>query len=97
MSVTQIESNIFSSGAGYQPKSLYQIMEGRKFTGLCNGISLFLNIDVQIVRWCFIFLTLVTKGAWFFVYLVLIVLVPVAKTSEDSASARGHVYRSKFT
>lgn len=75
----------------FVPKSLYQIVDGAMITGVCRGIAVYLNIDVKWVRGAFIMLTLLTKGAWIFAYLVLVVTVPVAKTPGDYARARGEL------
>lgn len=78
----------------FQPKSLYQIVDGAMITGVCQGIAVYFNTDVRWIRAAFIILALLTKGAWIFAYLVLVVTVPVAKTPSDYARARGEILQS---
>jgi phage shock protein PspC (stress-responsive transcriptional regulator) len=78
------------SGVPYRPrKRLYQIREGAMWSGLCNGIAAYLNVDVTWVRIAFVVLTLITSGAMLLVYLVLWFIVPTAYTSEERAAAFG--------
>jgi phage shock protein PspC (stress-responsive transcriptional regulator) len=75
-----------------QPKSLYQIPDGGMITGIANGVSTYFDINVRIIRGIFIFLTLVTKGAFAILYFILIFIIPVAKTKADLARANGLIY-----
>jgi len=72
-----------------QPKRLYQIREGAMLSGVCNGIGAYLNIDPTIIRIAFVALTFFTGGAWIATYLLLMFLVPYAKTSDQLAAAQG--------
>jgi phage shock protein PspC (stress-responsive transcriptional regulator) len=71
------------------PRRLYQIREGAMLAGVCNGIAAFLNLDVTIVRLAFVVLTLLTGGIWILAYLIMMIVVPDAKTAEERAAARG--------
>ena len=77
------------SPAGSVPRKLYQIDEGAMIAGVCNGIAAYLNVDVTIVRVAFVVLTFLTGGFWILLYLVMMLLVPSAKTFEQRAAARG--------
>src|SRR6187200_961789 len=57
-------------------KRLFQIREGAVWTGVCNGIAAYLNVDVTWVRIAFVLLTIFSSGLWFVVYLVLMFVVP---------------------
>jgi phage shock protein PspC (stress-responsive transcriptional regulator) len=70
-------------------KRLYQISEGAMFSGVCNGLAAYFDVDVTIVRIIFVALTVVTKGAWILAYLVLAFVIPHAETSEEHAAAHG--------
>jgi phage shock protein PspC (stress-responsive transcriptional regulator) len=72
-----------------QPKRLYQIREGAMLSGVCNGIGAYLNIDPTIIRIAFVALTFFTGGAWIAAYLLLMFLIPYAKTSDQLAAAQG--------
>ena len=70
------------------PRRLYQIREGAMISGVCNGIAASLNIDPTIIRVIFVLLALF-HGAGIFLYILLMLIVPYAKTSEQLAAAQG--------
>ena len=90
-----------SQGAGLAgappPKRLYQIREGAMLSGVCNGIAAHFNLDPTIVRLVFVVtavgLLVIDHGdlAWLVVvlYVLLMFLVPYARTSEQLAAAQG--------
>ena len=49
----------------------------------------YLDIDVVWVRLAFVLLLFPTSGAWFLVWLVMLFIVPAARTPEQMAAARG--------
>jgi phage shock protein PspC (stress-responsive transcriptional regulator) len=78
------------------PRRLYQIREGAMVSGVCNGLAAYFNVDPTIVRVAFVIggvleMTyydnppVLTIG----LYVVLMFLVPYAKTSEERAAAQG--------
>lgn len=75
--------------SGSAPKRLYQIREGAVLTGVCNGLSAYLGVDVTIVRLIFIVLAVLTHGAWVLVYILMSFFIPFAKTAEERAAAHG--------
>jgi len=90
-----------SAGAGsstFTPpprKRLFQIREGAVWTGVCNGIAAYLNVDVTWVRVAFVLLTIFSSGLWLVVYLVLMFIVPVATTAEERAAAFGMPFNTE--
>ena len=70
------------------PRRLYQIREGAMISGVCNGLGAYFNIDPTFVRIAFVGAALF-HGAGVLAYLVLMLLVPYAKTSEELAAAQG--------
>src|SRR4029079_2436016 len=76
-------------------KRLYQIREGAMWSGVCNGIAAYLNVDVTWIRLAFVLLTIFTSGFWFIVYIVLMFVVPVATTPEDRAAAFGMPFNTE--
>jgi phage shock protein PspC (stress-responsive transcriptional regulator) len=70
-------------------KRLYNIREGAMWSGVCNGIAAYLNVDVTWVRIAFVILTFLTSGGMLLVYLVMMFIVPYANTSEERAAAFG--------
>jgi phage shock protein PspC (stress-responsive transcriptional regulator) len=77
------------------PKRLYLIREGAMLGGVCKGLAAYFNIDVTIVRIVFIALAVVTKGAFVIAYLVLMVVIPYATTSEERAAAHGQPFNAQ--
>jgi phage shock protein PspC (stress-responsive transcriptional regulator) len=71
------------------PKRLYLIHDGAMFAGVCNGIAAYLHVDVTLVRIVFVVLALITKGFAFVAYLIMMVVIPYASTSEEHAAAKG--------
>jgi phage shock protein PspC (stress-responsive transcriptional regulator) len=71
------------------PKRLYQIHEGAMISGVCKGLAAYFNIDVTIVRLIFVALAVLTYGAWIGAYVVMMFVIPFAKTSEERAAAFG--------
>src|SRR5439155_13207096 len=72
---------------GSAPKRLYQIREGAMISGVCNGLGAYFNIDPTFVRIAFV-LAALFHGVGILAYLLLMVLVPYAKTSEELAAAQ---------
>jgi len=79
-----------------QPKRLYQIREGAIVSGVANGLAAYFNIDPTIVRvaWLMAALLEVTRAdrpPMFTIglYVLLMFVVPYAKTSEERAAAQG--------
>jgi phage shock protein PspC (stress-responsive transcriptional regulator) len=78
------------------PRRLYQIREGAIVSGVCNGLSAYFNLDPTIVRVAFIVAAVVEIAItddppWMTVgtYVLLMFLVPYAKTSKQLAAAQG--------
>lgn len=76
-------------------KRLFQIREGAVWTGVCNGIAAYLNVDVTWVRLAFVLLTIFSSGLWLVVYFVLMFIVPVATTAEERAAAFGMPFNTE--
>ncbi|MGH9411480.1 MAG: PspC domain-containing protein [Vicinamibacterales bacterium] len=77
------------------PKRLYQIRDGAMISGVCNGIAAYLDIDVTIVRVVFVLLAVLTRGAFFALYAVLMFVIPHADTPEEQAAARGRRFTAQ--
>jgi phage shock protein PspC (stress-responsive transcriptional regulator) len=80
-----------------QPKRLYQIREGAMVSGVANGLAAYFNIDPTIVRVAFVVAAVVEMMHYKHevpvlavgLYLLLVFIVPYAKTSEQRAAAQG--------
>jgi len=78
------------------PKRVYQIREGAMVSGVANGFAAYFNIDPTIVRVAFVVAAVVEMTEYdrppllaVGLYLLLVFLVPYAKTSEERAAAQG--------
>jgi phage shock protein PspC (stress-responsive transcriptional regulator) len=71
------------------PKRLYLVKEGAMIAGVCNGLAAYFGLDPTIVRLVFVVLLVLSTGFFLIAYLVLMFVVPEAKTPEERAAARG--------
>lgn len=71
------------------PKRLYLVREGEMIAGVCNGLAAYFGVDPTIVRLIFVVLLVLSSGLFGIAYLVLMFVVPTAKTAEERAAARG--------
>jgi phage shock protein PspC (stress-responsive transcriptional regulator) len=71
------------------PKRLYLVKEGEMIAGVCNGLAAYFGVDPTIVRLAFVVLLFLSGGLVAIAYLVLMFVVPTAKTAEERAAARG--------
>jgi len=71
------------------PKRLYLVREGEMIAGVCNGLAAYFGVDPTIVRLVFVLLLFLSGGLVAIAYLVLMFVVPTAKTAEERAAARG--------
>lgn len=76
-------------------KRLYLIKEGAIIGGVCNGLATYFNIDVTVVRLVAIVLAFITSGGLILAYIVLMFLIPTAKTPEQRAAAQGKRLNTK--
>jgi phage shock protein PspC (stress-responsive transcriptional regulator) len=76
------------------PKRLYRILEGAYVSGVCTGIAAYFNWDVALVRAIFIILGILTHGALIIAYVLLALLLPVARTEEEIAEAFGEKFNA---
>ena len=73
---------------GGTPRRLYRIHEGEMIAGVCNGMAAYVNVDPTLVRLAFVLLTMLW-GTGVLVYLVLVIVVPEARSPEEKAAASG--------
>lgn len=78
-----------AASAGATPKRLYRIPQGEWIVGVCTGLAAYFTIDVTLMRVLFVILTLLTHGLGVILYIVLLVVIPVARTDEERAWAHG--------
>ena len=71
------------------PRRLYLVREGAMLAGVCNGLAAYFGMDPTIVRLIFVVLLVLSTGFFAIAYLVLMFVIPTAKTPEERAAARG--------
>lgn len=84
-----------ASGSGAKPvKRLYRIYDGAMLSGVCNGLAAYFGIDPTIVRIAFV-LAAFLWGASLLVYLLLVIVVPQAKSAEEKAASSGEPFTTQ--
>jgi phage shock protein PspC (stress-responsive transcriptional regulator) len=85
-----------AAAATTHPRRLYQIREGGMLSGVCNGLGAYFNVDPTIVRVALVIgavleVAITDDPPWITVmfYVLLVFVVPYAKTSEQLAAAQG--------
>jgi phage shock protein PspC (stress-responsive transcriptional regulator) len=81
--------------AGPAGRHLFQIREGGMLSGVCNGLAAYFSIDVTVVRVVFVVFSVLTGGIGAAVYLVMMIVVPVAVTAEQMAAAHGKPFTAE--
>ena len=79
------------NGNWQRPRRLYRLAEGQQIAGVCTGLAAFADIDVALVRLIFVLLALFSGGIAVLGYVLMMFLIPVARTPEEVAAARGAV------
>ena len=76
-------------------KRLYRNPEGAMIAGVCNGLATYFGIDVTVVRVLFVVAAVLSKGVGFIMYVVMMIIVPEARTAEERAAAGGAPFNAK--
>jgi phage shock protein PspC (stress-responsive transcriptional regulator) len=84
-----------AKGPAAPEKRLYRIHEGAMIGGVCTGLAAFFDIDVTVVRVIFVLAAIVTWGLGVLAYLLLMFIVPYARTSEQHAAAHGWAFNAE--
>ncbi len=75
-----------------QAKKLFRSRDDRMISGVCGGLGEYFGIDPTLVRLIFVFGSFVTGSGLFWVYVIMMILVPeevpaseavVTTTAED--------------
>lgn len=79
-----------ATGAGSSGvRKLYRIYpEGAMLSGVCNGLGAYFGLDPTLFRLGFVLLAFLW-GAGFWIYIVMVFLIPRAKTPVEKAAATG--------
>jgi phage shock protein PspC (stress-responsive transcriptional regulator) len=82
--------------AGPQPpKRLYRIREGKMIEGVCTGLAAYFGMDVTVVRLICVALAVVSGGGSAVAYIIMIIVIPYAETSEEHAAAHGAAFNTQ--
>lgn len=83
---------------GPRPRRLYRLDDGKKIAGVCTGIAAYADLDVGLVR-ALVVLTAFFTGFFLVValYVGLMFLVPLARTSTEIAAAHGALRSAQRT
>lgn len=69
-------------------RKLFRDPDGKRIAGVCSGIALFLGVDITVVRVIFL-IALICGFAGFWIYLVIWIAAPEARTAAEKCELRG--------
>lgn len=69
------------------PRKIYRDMDRRVFGGVCGGLAYYFNLDIVVVRVIMVVLLLCGFGVW--LYLILWIAVPAARTATQKCEMHG--------
>lgn len=78
----------YSGAKGEQPRHLFRDPDNKAIGGVASGLAALLNLDISIVR-VVLLLAVLLWGSGLLVYVVLWIVVPLAKTPADKCAMRG--------
>lgn len=78
----------YNGAQGTSRRRLFRDLDNKTIGGVCAGLAAFFNVDLTIVRIVSL-LTLLLWGTGFLVYLVLWIVVPIAKTPAEKCMMHG--------
>jgi phage shock protein PspC (stress-responsive transcriptional regulator) len=84
-----------ASASSARAHRLYRIKDEAIIFGVCAGLAAYVGLDATIIRIIFALLTLFSAGSWVLVYILLVFLVPLARTAEQKATAYGEPFTAK--
>lgn len=71
-----------------RPGRIMRDPDDRRLGGVCSGLAYYFNIDVTLVRILFL-LALIMGTAGFWIYIILWIIVPEARTAAEKCELRG--------
>ncbi len=71
-----------------RPGRIMRDPDDRKLGGVCSGLAYYFNIDVTLVRILFL-VALIMGTAGFWIYVILWIIVPEARTAAEKCELRG--------
>lgn len=71
----------------HQPRKLFRDIENKQISGVCSGLSTYLNVDVNIIRVIFVVLIFLSIGT--LLYIIIVAVIPYATTDEQKSQMHG--------
>lgn len=68
-------------------RRLYRIHDGKEVAGVCQGLAVYAELDVSLVRWIVALLIIFTGGILGLVYIAAMFILPVVNTREEYFAA----------
>lgn len=78
----------YNDAYGRPVRKLFRDPDDKKIAGVCSGLSLFFGVDVVIIRVIFL-IALICGSAGFWIYLVIWIAAPEARTAAEKCELRG--------
>ena len=72
-----------------RPRKLYRNSNDRVVSGVASGLAVYFDIDPAVIRILFIVLTLISFGWGILIYLVMLIIMPEAKTKAQFLEMQG--------
>ena len=72
-----------------RPRKLYRNSNDRVVSGVASGLAAYFDIDPAVIRILFIVLTLISFGWGILIYLVMLIIMPEAKTKAQFLEMQG--------
>ena len=72
-----------------RPRKLYRNSNDRIVSGVASGLAVYFDIDPAVIRILFIVLTLISFGWGILIYLVMLIIMPEAKTKAQFLEMQG--------
>ena len=70
-------------------RRLYRLRDGQHIAGVCAGLAAFSEVDVGLIRFLFLIGTMFSGGVLLVGYVVLMFVMPIARTEAEVAEAHG--------
>jgi phage shock protein PspC (stress-responsive transcriptional regulator) len=70
-------------------RKLFRNPDDKLVGGVCSGLAAYFDIDSVWIRLAWVLLTIISAGTFIFIYIVLWIVVPEAKTTADKLQMRG--------
>lgn len=78
-----------STYSSHTPKSLYRDPDNKYISGVSSGLAHYFNVDPVWIRVLNVLLLFITGGSWIFIYLVLWIAMPEARTTSQKLNMHG--------